>query len=177
MMRFNRRGEWNIPFCKKPERFSKAYITKIVNQVRAARSIIQPKWQFRSVSFEETISEAREEDIIYCDPPYMGRSVDYFGGWKESEEHKLFQMLSSTEARFILSTWHHNEYRENQLIAQYWSQFNMVTREHFYHAGAKLHNRRSIVEALIFNFDAGDTDADHDMRSQPTQLALPGHIQ
>ena len=33
MMRFNRRGEWNIPFCKKPNRFLPAYITKICNQV------------------------------------------------------------------------------------------------------------------------------------------------
>lgn len=33
MIRFNRKGAFNIPFCKKPSRFSKSYITKIVNQV------------------------------------------------------------------------------------------------------------------------------------------------
>ena len=33
MMRFNRHGDWNIPFCKKPDRFAPAYITKICNQI------------------------------------------------------------------------------------------------------------------------------------------------
>lgn len=33
MMRFGSKGNWNIPFCKKPDRFAQAYITKIINQV------------------------------------------------------------------------------------------------------------------------------------------------
>ena len=33
MMRFNRHGDWNIPFCKKPDRFAPAYVTKICNQI------------------------------------------------------------------------------------------------------------------------------------------------
>ena len=33
MIRFNRKGDFNVPFGHKPQRFSKAYITKIVNQV------------------------------------------------------------------------------------------------------------------------------------------------
>lgn len=37
MMRFNRRGDWNIPFCKKPDRFAPAYVTKICNQIAAAQ--------------------------------------------------------------------------------------------------------------------------------------------
>ncbi|KAF5281394.1 hypothetical protein FQR65_LT14732 [Abscondita terminalis] len=35
MMRFNNKGHWNIPFCKKPDRFAQAYITKITNQTMA----------------------------------------------------------------------------------------------------------------------------------------------
>ena len=40
MMRFNRTGDFNVPFCHKPERFSKAYITKISNQVDTVANII-----------------------------------------------------------------------------------------------------------------------------------------
>ena len=43
MMRFGGKGNWNIPFCKKPERFSQSYITKIVNQVDAVSKIIKPE--------------------------------------------------------------------------------------------------------------------------------------
>ena len=34
MMRFNSKGNFNVPFCKKNNRFSRSYITKIVNQIK-----------------------------------------------------------------------------------------------------------------------------------------------
>lgn len=154
MMRFNRKGEWNIPFCKKAERFSKAYISKICNQVAAIAQIIKSKdWEFRHSSFIDTIKEAKEGDIIYCDPPYLGRYVDYYNGWTEEDEKNLFLALSQSPAKFILSTWHHSNYRENEMLSKYWSDFHIATKEHFYHSGAKIENRQAITEALIYNFD------------------------
>ena len=160
MMRFGGKGNWNIPFCKKPERFSQSYITKIVNQVAAVSSIIQPAptWTFLSGSFETAIKLACPDDVIYCDPPYYGRHVDYYNGWKEKDEHTLFELLSETKAKFILSTWHHNDWRANEMIDKYWSNFNIVTRDHFYHAGGKVENRRTIVEALVCNFEPQGID-------------------
>lgn len=172
MMRFNRKGEWNIPFCQKPERFSKAYVTKIVNQVRDASCLIQPEWQFLNKSFEEIIPLATEMDIIYCDPPYMGRYVDYYSGWTEDDEYRLFELLSTTKARFILSTWHHNDYRKNEMVQKYWHCFNIVTRDHFYHLGGKIENRRAIVEALVFNFPAYIQKHNHGVKPKPEQMIL-----
>jgi DNA adenine methylase len=153
MMRFNRNGGWNIPFCQKPERFSRAYITKIVNQVRDVACLIQPEWSFSVQDFEKNILEATQDDIIYCDPPYIGRYVDYYSGWTEADEERLCCLLSSTKAQFILSTWHHNDFRKNPFIESLWGKFNVVTRDHFYHSGGKIENRKSIVEALVFNFE------------------------
>lgn len=154
MMRFNRHGDWNIPFCKKPGRFSPAYITKICNQIEhVARIIKKSVWKFDNVPFIETIERAEEGDIIYCDPPYFGRYVDYYNGWTEQDEHELFEALSRTRAKFILSTWHHNDFRPNEMIERYWDCFNITTREHFYHGGGHIENRHSVVEALVFNFD------------------------
>ena len=65
MMRFNRKGEWNIPFCKKPNRFAPAYITKICNQIGAAQcSIHRGQWEFHNQGFLETIAQAQEGDLI-----------------------------------------------------------------------------------------------------------------
>lgn len=154
MMRFNRKGQWNIPFCKKPNRFASAYITKICNQVEQVSRIIRRRmWTFDNVSFIDTINKAREGDLIYCDPPYFGRYVDYFNGWTEEDEQMLFNALQNTPAKFILSTWHHNDYRENEMITKYWNAFNIETKDHFYHSGGKIENRHSMVEALVFNFD------------------------
>ena len=153
MMRFNRRGEWNIPFCKNPNRFSKAYITKIVNQVGRAAGAIAPDWRFLHALFAQVIDMAGPEDVIYCDPPYFGRYADYYSGWTEADEQRLFDALSATRARFLLSTWHHNAYRENDMVKRYWSRFHIATRDHFYHAGAKMQNRNAVVEALVCNFE------------------------
>jgi DNA adenine methylase len=154
MMRFGSKGNWNIPFCKKPNRFSKSYITKIINQFENVSQIIQPEpdWVFYNKSFSEIIPLATENDIIYCDPPYYGRHVDYYNSWTEKDEELLFQLLSETKAKFILSTWHHNEWRKNEMINKYWNKFNIQTRYHFYHNGGKIENRNSVVEALIYNF-------------------------
>lgn len=154
MMRFNRHGDWNIPFCKKPDRFAPAYVTKICNQIEHVSRIIKKKsWEFNNVPFTETIERAEPGDIIYCDPPYYGRYVDYYNGWTEQDEHELFEALSRTRAKFILSTWHHNDFRPNEMITRYWDRFNVTTREHFYHGGGHIENRHAVVEALVFNFD------------------------
>jgi DNA adenine methylase len=171
MMRFSKAGKWNIPFCQKPDRFAQAYVTKIVNQVAAVARLMRPGWQFTSRTYGEVIAEATEKDIIYCDPPYFGRYTDYYNDWKEDQERALFDSLSSSRARFILSTWHHNAFRRNESIEKYWQQFTIVTKEHFYHAGAKEENRRSITEALVMNFDPSPTVA-NEAESTALQLTL-----
>lgn len=99
MMRFNRKGEWNVPFCKKAQRFSPAYITKICNQVEnIAHSLRGKSWEFHNSHFLETIAQAKQGDIIYCDPPYFGRYADYYNGWTEEDERSLQQALLATRA-------------------------------------------------------------------------------
>ena len=154
IIRFNSKGYFNVPFCKKPNRFSKAYITKIVNQVRGVYEMTSiNSWTFQPWDFRDLIAETEYEDFIYCDPPYLGRHVDYFNSWSEKDEYDLSLSLKKTRAKFILSTWHSNKYRVNTYIDKYWRQFYILTKEHFYHIGAKEVNRNSIIEALILNYE------------------------
>ena len=155
LIRFNKKGEFNVPFGHKSERFSKAYITKIVNQVDwVAKCASLNDWTFLHQDFRTTLSDATESDFIYCDPPYAGRHTDYFNTWSRADEKLLCQNLKATNARFILSTWHSNEHRENPAISTLWSEFNVITREHFYHVGANESNRKPMLEALITNFES-----------------------
>ena len=172
MMRFNRRGEWNIPFCKKPNRFAPAYITKICNQIGASQRVIHlGKWEFHNQGFADTVAQAKTGDLIYCDPPYYGRYVDYYNGWTEEDEEALFHALEKTPAHFILSTWHHNEFRANDMMERFWNNFNVETQEHFYQAGGHLENRHAMVEALVFNFDLHEAVKTSKIQ-QPVQLDL-----
>ena len=172
MIRFNSKGKWNIPFCKKPERFSKSYITKIVNQVSKVSQLINHNWTFINKDFREIILLAKEGDFIYCDPPYHGRYVDYYNGWTDDDENDLYELLLTTKARFILSTWHHNDYRQNEMINKYWNKFNIVTKDHFYHSGGKIENRKSVVEALAFNFETTIGDHNYEYIEKEMQLTL-----
>jgi DNA adenine methylase len=153
MIRFNKNGNWNIPFCKKPERFARAYVTKIVHQAENCLHKMTLNWQFENKDFRDIILQADENDFIYCDPPYAGRYVDYYSGWTEKDENDLFELLKNTKAKFILSSWHHNDFRYNENIKKYEKAFNVLTQEHFYFAGAKEKNRNSVVEALVLNYE------------------------
>lgn len=152
MIRFNRKGGFNVPFCRKPQRFAKAYITKIFNQTAFVEELIKNRdFTFLCQSYPETIKMATENDLIYCDPPYIDRSSDYFNSWYSNDEQNLFNILDNIKSNFILSTWYNNSYRENDYINKLWNKFNITTIDHFYHIGAEIKNRNKIKEALIYN--------------------------
>ena len=155
VMRFNRHGKFNVPFGHKPERFRQAYITKIVNQVKAFGEVLQGKqWQFEVLGFRDTLARAKTGDFLYCDPPYAGRHVDYFNSWSDTDESDLITLLKNSPSRFLLSTWHSNKYRRNPAIDEHWqdSSFSIRTAEHFYHVGPTEDLRNSMTEALIGNY-------------------------
>jgi DNA adenine methylase len=157
IIRFNQQGRFNVPFCRKPQRFSRAYITKIVNQVESVYHLVQAHdWQFERADYREMIVRAGERDFIYCDPPYFGRHIDYYDSWWEQDEHELFVCLGQTRARFMLSTWDSNRFRRNTSIDRYWKRFRVLTKDHFYHIGGKVENRNPIVEALVINYDPSE---------------------
>lgn len=156
MMRFGPKG-FNVPFCKKTNRFRQAYITKIVNQVNRLAEISNLyEWSFRHWDFRQTLQSVNENDLVYVDPPYQGRHTDYFNSWDESTDKELIELLRNTNARFIYSTWIRNDFRVNEAIDKYWkSQFNIHEIKHFYHVGGVEKNRNPVIEGLITNYDDG----------------------
>lgn len=152
MMRFNKKGEFNVPFCKKPNRFAQSLITKITNQVENIFQIINNgNYEFRHQDFQKTIGMLDSGDLVYSDPPYIGRHVDYFDSWSEDDEILLKNGLSSTKCKYLLSTWLNNKYRTNDYIFSLWKDSYIATKEHFYHIGGKESNRNSVNEALLSN--------------------------
>lgn len=153
MMRFNLSGGFNVPFCKKPERFtnnSGAYVTKIVNQVGELAAILEDKdWVFKELDWEETLAEAAAEDFIYLDPPYVGRHTGYVGNWDEEDAVNLAKETKSSPADWALSMWKENKYRENAHLEDCWSGGVLRTFSHFYHVGSTEDLRNEMEEALV----------------------------
>jgi DNA adenine methylase len=174
MIRFNKKFGFNVPYGHKPNRFAPAYVTKIVNQIKQVAAFIETNdWQFICQDFKQTLADTRETDLIYCDPPYIGRHVDYFDSWTLADELELEKQMRCSKTLFIVSTWFANRYRANQHLAEVWKNYNVVTTEHFYHFGGKGENRNAITEALILNYSPQDvTVADKAVK----QMALFAEI-
>lgn len=174
MMRFNGSGGFNVPFCRKPGRFARALITKIVNQIEAVSHIIRKgDYTFRRQAFPTTLAETGEGDLAYCDPPYIGRHADYHDSWSEEEEVSLHDLLIGSGADFMASTWLRNRYRVNGHVFSLWKDCDISVREHFYHVGAKEANRNAVHEALLTNFPTPFSKPVSHFRFPRSQEQLP----
>ncbi|WP_235859462.1 DNA adenine methylase, partial [Schleiferilactobacillus harbinensis] len=81
MIRFGPNG-YNVPFGRKPNRFRPALITKIVNQIDWVKYLMDTHhWTFVCDDWSNVLSNAHQDDFTYLDPPYIGRSTDYFSSW------------------------------------------------------------------------------------------------
>lgn len=150
IMRFNSKGKFNVPFGHKPERFRQAYITKIVNQVARIRRIIRDNdWKFQVQDWRKTMLQAKTEDFVYMDPPYIGRHTDYYNSWTENDAIELANVSSKLDCGFALSMWKENKYRENVHLDLHWNGFVTKTFSHFYHVGSKEKFRNEMTEALV----------------------------
>lgn len=153
VMRFNKDSAFNVPYGHRPQRFSKAYVTKIVNQVAHIEALLRERdWSFFCQPFEQTIAQAGKDSFIYCDPPYIGRNVNYYDMWDEQSELALHRALTASGAPFMLSTWEHSQYRENEHLYSIWGSCHKITQKHYYYVGAKEENRSSITEALLTSY-------------------------
>jgi DNA adenine methylase len=167
MMRFNKKGGYNVPFCKKPNRFAQALVTKITNQVENISQIIENgDYTFKNQDFKKTMEEVKSTDLVYCDPPYIGRHVDYFDSWSEEEERLLKSGLVNSKANFILSTWLSNKYRVNDYVFDVWKDCSVSTKEHFYHVGGKESNRNAVYEALLSNIKLKNSIPNKEMKKR-----------
>lgn len=177
VMRFNRKGGFNVPFGHKPERFSKAYITKITNQVGWIEQVLDGKdWEFRVGRWQDVMSEATVEDFVYLDPPYIGRHTDYFNSWDEDEAVSLATVSKSSPAGVALSMWLENKYRRNSHMDDHWTEFEWRTQSHFYHVGSREALRNSMEEVLAIKpgFVADEDFVAQALAKEEQQLSLLG---
>lgn len=150
MIRFNSKGQFNVPFCRKIDRFRTAYITKICNQVAWVRRLVRERdWEFIVQDWSKTLKGTKAEDFVYVDPPYLGRHTDYYNSWTETDADRLASRVRELPCGFAFSMWYQNKYRENIHIDRWFPGYPILTEKHFYHVGSKEKLRNEMVEALI----------------------------
>lgn len=149
VMRFNGSGKWNVPFCKLNDRLS----TKVIEDLSFAvdelsHLFLNKEFIFNNTSFERILEASPDNSIFYCDPPYYGLAVQYFKGWGKEDELRLNQMLKGKT--FIYSTWLNDGKRDNPMINEYWSEYDIEGKAHKYNVAEQSHQRNQVVEGLIY---------------------------
>lgn len=125
-MRFNDRGEYNLPVGKRD--FNDVIRRKLevfVNKLKAQHPLIQNK-DFRRFD----IDQLDNQSLVYLDPPYLISTATYNegGGWTERDESDLLRFMDELNARgirFVLSNILEHKGKKNQLLIDWIEQRNL----------------------------------------------------
>ncbi len=150
MVRFNKKGHFNVPFCRKPDRFRRAYVTKISNQVAWVADRMRGRdWSFQVADWRTSLQRIDADDFVYLDPPYVGRHTDHYNRWTHDEADELASAVKKLPSAWAYSMWKENRYRRNDHLEKHFSSYEVLTAMHFYHLEATESLRNAIQEALV----------------------------
>ena len=123
-IRFNSKGEYNMPFGKDRSEYNKNMKTNLINFITR---IQEQDSTFLNKSFDElNIEEFTKDTFVYADPPYLITVASYNenGGWNEQMEYKLLEYLdkcSENGIKFALSNVLEMNDKSNNILKK-WAQ-------------------------------------------------------
>jgi DNA adenine methylase Dam len=122
MIRFNAKREFNMPVNNRD--FNKSLQNKAIKFIDKLKQI---DVSFTNKDFRELdIGSLKENDFVYCDPPYLITVASYneFDKWTEDDENDLYNMLDKLNdngIRFALSNVFYNNDKTNNILIE-WSK-------------------------------------------------------
>lgn len=81
LCRYNKKGEYNVPMG----RYKSVYLPE--KEIRRLYEM-KDKVTFLSCGYEDSLSVARDGDVIYCDPPYLGKFSSYHKSGFSLNDHE-----------------------------------------------------------------------------------------
>lgn len=100
-IRFNSKGEYNMPFGKDRSSFNPALRNKFITFVNELHN---KDIKFTNNDFKKLdINKLKNDDFIYCDPPYLNTTATYNenGGWNKKDETALLEKLEELHSKNI----------------------------------------------------------------------------
>jgi len=159
LIRFNPKGEWNVPFGDRGHKNSKSQAIPLNNsfplsKIKEYSSFLNNgNKQFINQSFEKTIQLAKEGDFIYCDPPYLITTQQY-NKWKIEDELLLSEELKKANNRgvkFILSNVYIYKGIKNKDLLDLYSEFKYELKSYNYIVGPGKNRKQAVEEIIIYN--------------------------
>ena len=155
-IRFNKKGEFNMPFGMNRSSFNPTLRKRFVEFVDKLHTL---DVEFYSKDFREfNTHDFKTNDFIYIDTPYLGTVATYNenGGWTEKDErdvHEFLDRLNRKGIKFALSNVFESKGQSNDILKDWAKQYNVHYLDISY--GNCNHQRKSKapdVEVLVTNY-------------------------
>ena len=127
MIRFNQKGEFNVPVGNVD--FNSNAATALINYAQATADI---DLVFSSLDFENFIerSKLHKSDFIYVDPPYLITASEYNRQWNLEQEERLYSLLDELDKsriKFAVSNVETYGEKENETLTKWMSKYKVHT--------------------------------------------------
>lgn len=126
-LRFNKSGQFNMPFGKDRSCYNKALQTRLqefVNRIDDKYDFYN--WDFRKLKFDNLT----DRSFVYCDPPYLITTATYNenGGWTEDDERDLLDLLDTLNnqgVKFGLSNVYFQNGKSNEILGKWMEKYTV----------------------------------------------------
>lgn len=152
-IRFNSKGEYNMPFGKNRSSFNPSLEEKFI---KFTTEIQSGKYKFQSGSFEKfNFDLLSSGDFVYCDPPYYNSLATYneSGGWTEGNEKTLLHILDTLTDRNIKWALSNNLKYDNQILDKWKERYNVrYLNGDYSNCNYQKKDKSKDIEVLITNY-------------------------
>lgn len=153
-IRYNKNGEYNMPFGKDRSSFNPSLQQKFVDFVDA----IDESFIFTNNDFTKiNIDKLTNQDFVYCDPPYLISCASYNeqDGWNVEKEKQLLDLLDRLNdkgIKFALSNVLCHKGKTNNILIEWCKKYKMHHLNNTYSNCSYHGNKGESDEVLICNY-------------------------
>jgi DNA adenine methylase len=155
-IRFNKKGEFNMPFGKERSYFNPTLRKRFIEFVTKLKEldVIFTSYDFRRFD----VRGIHSKDFVYCDPPYLLTTATYNeqGGWTNEDEQELLNYLTTLDknnVKFALSNVLESKGNENKMLKQWAKDYNVhLLKNSYRNSNYQRRNTGKDLEVLITNY-------------------------
>lgn len=154
-IRFNKKGEFNMPFGKGRSSFNPTLKKKFED---FSNAIHNKNIKFTNNDFKKlNIDKLKDDDFVYLDPPYLVTEATYNTGWNEETEKELLSLcdrLNEKGIKFAISNVLEHNGSKNEILINWSKNYNVNYLDYDY-SNCNYHkkdNGHKSIEVLITNY-------------------------
>ena len=152
-IRFNKNGQYNMPFGKNRSSFNDTLRAKFVAFVEALHN---KDCSFSNKDFRDfDFSILGQDDFVYADPPYLNAVAAYNenGGWTSEHEKALLSILDNLTNKGIRFGLSNNLKYDNPFLEEWMQKYNVhYLNADYSNCNYHKKDKSPDVEVLITNY-------------------------